>query len=174
MFQLLVGIYLIKVFYLGQSVLFCTFLKTLILLSLVVNSKIMCVMGNWNQIKPSYSKCTIKANFHQNTKHLTLLPHLHETLVSFAPSSTFVPVPLHWAQKIPEHASQSQWNATTWCCLCQSFPCHEYESLQVSSQNGMALQFGLCIQTIHVCTIFSPRNYPSSVQLVHSLLSWLE
>lgn len=31
-----------------------------------------------------------------------------------------------------------------------------------------------CIQTIHVCTIFSPRNYPSSVQLVRSLLSCLE
>lgn len=62
MFQLLVGIYLIKVFYLGQSVSFCTFLKTLILLSLVVLQKLsiqkLCV---WWETEIRSSPLTISA-----------------------------------------------------------------------------------------------------------------
>lgn len=139
----------------------CSHFKTFILLGAKLSSPTRCAW--WEpeiRSSPKTLTCRSAASSARNSRLFCLFLHL--SAFPAAPgtentrgTSISKPVKCHY-----------------WYYLCESFQCHAYESLEVSSPASIAQQLGL--QTIHVCTILSQRNYPSSVHLVRSLLSWLE
>lgn len=107
-------------------------------------------------------------------QHLTALPHLHETLVSFCLSFYLCAIPAVLSTKVPkQHAFQGHGNVTT--VLRAACACLSNAMKMEPSQTRMALRFGfwclLAFRPFMFALCFLKGIYPFSVELVHSLLS---
>ena len=119
------------------------------------------------------SQSTLKANFHQNT-NISLCCLICIEL----PSPFFSPL-CHSCctgckERPKQHPFQGQGKGHYIVLLALIFPIPWKWSPRSFLTNPPSSLVSSYIYTIQVCTVFSQRNYPSSVHLVRSLLStWI-